>query len=142
LYREADVDRELEHEPLPVGADVGRASKDAEDRLDPRVRVLVAADHNRQGAALDLGHAARYRGVEHLRATSLIAHTLGDRAACARADRAQVRPDLPLAQPPHDAVRPRSDRLDDVVVWEGGQDDVGRLGERAGRVDPMEALID
>ena len=47
LHREADVDRELEHEPLPVIADMSRRPEHTEDRLDALVRVLLAPDHDR-----------------------------------------------------------------------------------------------
>jgi hypothetical protein len=47
------------------------------------------------------------------------------------ADRAQIRPELALGQPGHDAVGAGRDRLDDIVVRQRGQDDVRRLGERA-----------
>jgi hypothetical protein len=66
LHREADVDGELEHQPLAVGADVGdRLAELSQQRLNLDERLLVAADHDRERSALGLGDTAGDRGVEH-----------------------------------------------------------------------------
>ena len=60
LHREADVDRELEQQPLAVVADVGDGLAElAQQRLDARECRSVAADHDRQRALLGLRERCR-----------------------------------------------------------------------------------
>src|SRR5450755_1927741 len=98
LDREADVDCELEDESLAVVADVHWGAEHAQDWLDARVGILVATDHDRERSRLYLRGASRHRRVKHHRASSLLAHPLRKLTAHPRTDRAQIRPDLPLAQ--------------------------------------------
>ncbi len=58
LDRQADVDRQLEHEPLTVLTDVLPRTQNAEDRLDAPEGVLVATDHDCERSGLDLRHAS------------------------------------------------------------------------------------
>ena len=84
LHGEADVDRELEREPLPVLADVVGRAELAQERLDALVGAFVAADHDRQRPGLHLRDAPRHRRVEHrsaprsrTRCRELAAHAAG-----------------------------------------------------------------
>jgi hypothetical protein len=139
LHGEADVDRELEQESLPVVADVRRSIELAQDCLDTRVGLLVSADHDRQRSCLHLGNASRYRRVEHRRPSRL--HPLRELAARTRADRAHVDPDLASGEAGEDPVGPGSDALEHVIVGEGREDDVGGLGDLARRVTPAQPLM-
>ena len=92
LDGEADVDRELEREPLTAVADVRRGAELPKDRLDPTVGLFVAPDDDRQRSRLHLRDAPRHRRVEHPRARGL--HSLRYVAACRQADGARVNPRL------------------------------------------------
>jgi hypothetical protein len=139
LHDEADVDRELEHQPLPVRPDVRRRAQLAQDRLDAAVRVLVSAHHDRERSGLHLGNAARDRCVEHGRSERV--HSLRELAARPRADRAHVRPDLSDGEAGEDPVGACGDRTEHPVVGHGRENHVGRLGDLARRRAPPHPVV-
>jgi hypothetical protein len=139
LHGEADVDRELEHKPLPVVADVRRRAEHAQERLDAPKRRPVPADHDRERSGLHLGNAARDRCVEHGRSERV--HSLRELAARPRADRAHVRPDLSDGEAGEDPVGACGDRTEHPVVGHGRENHVGRLGDLARRRAPPHPVV-
>ena len=140
LHGQADVDRELQHEALPVLPHVRGRAQLAEHRLDARVGVLVSADHDGERSGLHLGDAARYRRVQQ--GGPLCADALGKLAARAWTDRAHVNPDLVGGEAGEDAVGPRCHGLEHLVVGHGREDDLGGLGDLPRRVAPLQAVLD
>ena len=104
------------------------------------MRLLVAADHDRQRSCLHLGNASRHGSIEHRR--SLVLHLLRDFTAYARADRAHVDPDLRFGEAREDPVGPRRDALEDVVVRNRRDQDVGGLGDLARCVTPLQPVVE
>jgi hypothetical protein len=107
---------------VSVLADVSGSAELAEDRLDARIGAGITADHDGERARSHLRDAARHGSIEHRRAEP--ADLLGELAAGARADRAEVDPHLPPPETGEDPVRPRGHLLQYPVVGEGGEDDL------------------
>jgi hypothetical protein len=66
LRGEADVNGQLQQQPVAVRPDVGdRAAEPTQQRLDGPEGILRPAGHDRESAVLGGGDAAGDRGVEH-----------------------------------------------------------------------------
>src|SRR6266511_4197521 len=141
LHREVQVDGGLHEHGLAVAADVDDLGADRlQDRPDPVEHLGLAADHDRELAAFQGGHAARDRAVEHGGAGG--GHLPRQLPGQPGAHGAHVHVDLAGAEAREDAVVPLGHGQQRGRVGHHREDHLGRGRDLARGVCELEPLLD